>query len=187
MKDIVLRVGGLILAILLIVGGFLFWDSYRNKKLQELSYKEYEIRKLLQAGNYQKALELIKSFPSKDRNLHALALSYELYLSLQGQKVEEKEVLKSIIEGIKDKELKSLYRERYAYALFKGGDRQSALKELSQIGEEDFNYPSSLLLKAQILASEGKNKEAREAYEKLLKIAPNSYFANVAQAMLSGD
>ena len=79
MRDIFLRVGGLISVLVLLVGGFLLWDNYRNRKLQEASYKEYEIRKLLQAGNYENAKELIDS--ASNSSMKPLFLSYKLYIA----------------------------------------------------------------------------------------------------------
>lgn len=185
MRDIILRVGGLIAVILLIVGGFLLWDNYKNRKLQELAYKEYEIRKLLQTGNYKKAEELIDSVSSKDSSFKPLFLSYKLYIAehSKDEKIEETQVIREIIKDLKDKELLAFYRERYAYELFKSGKHKEALKELESIREEDFNYVSSLLLKAQILKKEGKAQEAKVVLKKIEEKAPNTYFASMAQAL----
>ncbi len=188
MRDILLRVGGLIAVVVLFVGGFLLWDNYRNRKLQEASYKEYEIRKLLQAGNYKKAEELINSAPNSP--MKPLLLSYKLYISEHSKesKVNTHEVLGEIVKNLKDKELLALYRERYAYELFREGKKKDALRELEGIREEDFNYASSLLLKAQILKAEGKTEEARAVLKKIEEKSPNTYFANMAQALsLMGD
>ncbi|MDW8032781.1 MAG: hypothetical protein RMH93_04470 [Aquificaceae bacterium] len=188
MRDIVLRVAGLILIILLPVGGFLLWEHYKNKKLQEFAYREYEINKLIRAGNYSKAKELIDS-SSKDNPFKPLLLSYELYIgTYSGEKVEEGKVIEEIIKTLKDKELLALYRERRAYYLFKEGKLQEAMKEVENIKEGDFNYPSALLLKAQILRREGKVKEAEEVLKKAKERGSESYFANMAQALsLVGD
>ncbi|MEM2447271.1 MAG: hypothetical protein QW734_11515, partial [Candidatus Bathyarchaeia archaeon] len=103
MMDILLRVGGLIAVVLLFVGGFLLWDNYRNRKLQEASYKEYEIRKLLQAGNYKNAEELINS--ATNSPMKPLLLSYKLYISEHSKesKVNTHEVLGEIVKNLKDK------------------------------------------------------------------------------------
>ncbi|MEZ0336961.1 MAG: tetratricopeptide repeat protein [Aquificaceae bacterium] len=184
MKDIVLRVGSLIAVILLLVGGFLFWDKYKKDKLEKLAYKEHEISKLIQTGNYSKALELIKKEESAGP-FKPLLLSYELYIAENSEeKIDEGKVLKEILESLKDKDLLALYRERYAYYLFKQGKLQEALKESENIGEKDFNYVSAMLLKAQILKKEGKNKEAQELLSKVMEKSPNTYFSNMAQAMM---
>jgi|UniRef100_A0A7C2V6M3 predicted negative regulator of RcsB-dependent stress response len=184
MKDIVLRVGGLIAVVLLFVGGFLLWDKYKKDKLEKLAYKEYEVSKLIQTGNYPKALELIKSNQSSGP-FKSLFLSYELYIAENSEeKIDEGKVLNEILESLKDKDLLALYRERYAYYLFKQGKLQEALKELEKVEEKDFNYVSALLLKAQILKKQGKNKEAQEALSKAKEKSPNTYFSNMAQAMM---
>ena len=188
MRDIFLRVGGLIAVLVLLVGGFLLWDNYRNRKLQEASYKEYEIRKLLQAGNYENAKELIDS--ASNSSMKPLFLSYKLYIAdnSKEQKVNTLEVLREITDSLKDRELLAFYRERYAYELFKEGKNKEALSELEKIREEDFNYASSLLLKAQILKAEGKIEEAKAVLKKIEEKSPNTYFANMAQAFsLIGD
>ncbi len=188
MMDVILRVGGLIAVVLVLVGSFLLWDNYTNRKLQELAYKEYEIRKLLQAGNYKKAQELIDS--ASDGSMKPLFLSYKLYMAehSKDQKINTSEVLREVIKSLKNKELLALYRERYAYELFKEGKNKEALSELEKIKEEDFNYSSSLLLKAQILKKEGKTEEARAILKKIEEKNPNTYFANMAQALsIMGD
>ncbi len=190
MRDIILRIGIPIVLVLLLVGGFLFWKNYTNRKIQEISYKEYEVRKLLQAGNYKKAQELIDSASSKGGPLKPLFLSYELYIADQGkgEKINTAQVLREILKSLKDKELLSLYRERYAYELFKEGKSQEALRELESIREEDFNYTSALLLKAQILKREGKLEESKSVLKKIEEKSPGTYFANMAQALsLMGD
>ncbi|MCX7989302.1 MAG: hypothetical protein N2648_01500, partial [Aquificaceae bacterium] len=116
MSYLVFRVGGIILAVLLLVGGVVFWNHYKNKKLQELAYKEYEISKLMHAGNYAKAKEVISSASSKDSPFKPLFLSYSLYMSTYvDEKIDEGKVTQEMIKSLKDRELLSLYRERYAY------------------------------------------------------------------------
>ncbi|MCX8060495.1 MAG: tetratricopeptide repeat protein [Aquificaceae bacterium] len=184
MREVVLRVLGLVFLLLLPVGLFLAWDSYRKKELQEIAYKEYEVSKLIRAGNYSMARELIGTAVKKDSPFKPLLLSYELYMAEHGkEKVEEEKVLKELIEQLKSRELLSLYRERYAYHLFKQGKVREALKELEAIKEEDFNYASALLLRSQILAKEGREKEAKELLKKVRDKDPNSYFANLSQAL----
>lgn len=187
MRDLVLRVAGLILIILLPVAGFIVWEHYRNKKLQEFAYREYEISKLIRVGNYSKARELIDS--SGDSPFKPLLLSYKLYIGTHsGEKIEEGKVIEEIIKRLKDRDMLALYRERRAYYLFKEGKLQEAMKELEGIGEGDFNYPSALLLKAQILRKEGKGKEAEEILKKVRERSSETYFANMAQALqLAGD
>ncbi|MEJ5339675.1 MAG: tetratricopeptide repeat protein [Aquificaceae bacterium] len=185
MRDIILRVGAFLILPLILVGAFLLWKSYTNRKLQELAYKEYEIRKLLQAGNYMKAKELIDSASSKDSSFRSLFLSYELYMAehTKDVKVNEEAVAHEVVKSLKDRELQSLYRERYAYELFKKGKNREALRELEGIREEDFNYVSALLLKAQVLRKEGRTQEAQALLKKIEEKFPNTYFANIAQAL----
>ncbi|MDW8095923.1 MAG: tetratricopeptide repeat protein, partial [Aquificaceae bacterium] len=178
------RVGGIILAVLLLVGGVVFWNHYKNKKLQELAYKEYEISKLVRAGNYAKAKEVISSASSKDSPFKPLFLSYSLYMSTYvDEKIDEGKVTQEMIKSLKDRELLSLYRERYAYYLFKQGKTKEALKELDAVGEKDFNWASAMLLKAQILKKEGRHKEAEEVLNKIKEKSSQTYFANMAQAI----
>lgn len=186
MRDIILRVGSLVAVILLLVGGFLLWDNYRNRRMQELAYKEYEVRKLLQAGNYGKARELIDSTSSKDSPFRPLFLSYRLYIMEHSkeEKADQSQTLSEITKDLRNRELLSLYRERKAYELFRKGRHAEALRELEAIKEEDFNYLSALLLKAQVLEKEGKTQEARAVLKKIEEKAPDTYFASMAQALL---
>lgn len=183
MKDIILRLAGLIMLVLLPVGGFLLWKHHKDKKLQALAYKEYEINKLIRVGSYSKARELIKSSIEED-SIKPLLLSYELYIKEHSEeKVEEGKVLEDIIKSLKDEELRAFYRERYAYYLFKEGKTQQALKELENIKEDNFNHVSAMLLKAQILKKEGREKEANELLKKVKDRSSETYFANMAQAL----
>ncbi|RMH80857.1 MAG: hypothetical protein D6674_02125 [Acidobacteria bacterium] len=185
MVEVFLRVGVLLLGILLLAGAFIGFEHYREKRLQEQSYREYEIRKLLQAGNYEKVLELTRNFPSG--SFKPLALSYELMLAQESMgKVDEGKVLKEIIDGLKDDSLKSLYLERYAYHLLSQGKTREALKVLEGIKKEDFNYASALLLKGQILQKEGKVQEARALYLEVQKLQEDRYMANLAEALALG-
>ncbi|MFN7065360.1 MAG: tetratricopeptide repeat protein [Aquificaceae bacterium] len=181
MRDVILRVGFLVLISLSLVGGFLLWDRYRKNKLEKLAYKEYEISKLIQAGNYQKVKELIETTYPKAGPFKPLILSYELYMD---EKVQEDKVIREILEGLKDKDLRSFYIERYAYYLFKQGKAEEALRELEKIGEEDFNHASALLLKAQVLRKAGKEEEAKDILKRIKEKAPDTYFANIALALL---
>lgn len=183
MAYIALRLGLVVGIALLVVGAFLGWEHYRNKRLQEQSYKEYEIRKLLGAENYQKALEQIKNFP--DGPFKPLALSYELYIAQVGsQKIDELKVLEQMVKSLKDPELLALYKERYAFALFKEGKNQEALRLLEEIKEKDFNYYSALLLKAQILEKEGKRQEAINIYRLVAEKQKDKYLGNLAKSFL---
>ncbi|MFN3599041.1 MAG: tetratricopeptide repeat protein [Aquificaceae bacterium] len=178
MRDVIFRVGILVVLVLSLVGGFLFWERYQKNKLEKLAYKEYEISKLVQAGNYEKARELIKEL-SKDRPFKPLALSYELYMEKEDDKT-----IREILESLKGKDLKNLYTERYAYYLFKQGKDEEAIKSLEDIKEGDFNYPSAMLLKVQILKRMGKEKEAKELLKAVQEKAKGTYFANIAFALL---
>lgn len=181
MRNTIIKVGGLFLLVLLVVGGYLLWDNYQKRKLQTLAYKTYEINKLIQAGNYSKAKELLKT--SEAGPFKPLFLSYQLYIGERtGEKIDEVQLLEGIIESLKDDDLKALYREKYAYYLFKQGKTQEALREIEKIQEKNFNYVSSLILKAQILQKEGKHKEAKEALKKAKERGEGTYFANMAQA-----
>lgn len=185
MKALVLKVGVPLLALLALVGGFLLWRHQQGRQLEELSYKEYEIRKLIQAGNYKKAEEIISSASSKESPYRPLFLSYGLYLAerTKEQKVDLLQTLGQIVEDLKDPQLKAFYRERYAYELFKKGKHTQALQELEKIKEEDFNYASALLLKAQILEKQGKLQESKAILKKIEQKSSDTYFASVAQAL----
>lgn len=183
MTEILLRVGGLIAIILLSVGGFLLWDNHKKGKIQELSYKEHEVGKLVNSGNYTKARELIASTQSEGGPMAALIQSYELLIAENSEeKVDEGKVLQSMVKNLQDRDLLSFYRERYAFYLFKQGKLEQALNELNSIREDDFNFLSATLLKAQILQKQGKEEDAKKLLEIVKEKGKDSYFANIAQA-----
>lgn len=184
MSHLAIRIGVIILAVLFLVGGVLLWNSHRNKKLQELAYKEYEINKLIISGNYTKAKEMINSASPEDSPFKPLFLSHSLYMSTYlEEEIDEGKVVQELIKSLKDRELLPLYRERYAYYLFRQGKNKEALKELDAVGERDFNWASAMLLKAQILKKENRHKEAEEVLKKVREKSSQTYFANMAQAI----
>lgn len=179
MREKVIFVANIVGFALLVAAGWIAWDHLSEKRRSEHSLREFELRRAVEAGNQDTARKILKDL-EKNKEFRPLALSYKLQMEKDG---DLRSVLKDIVESTKDAQLKSLYIERYAYELFRHNQREQALKELAKINSEDFNYVSAMLLKAQILRSLNKNREANEILQSLLKDQKETYFANLAYAL----
>ena len=153
------------LAISGLVGGFTYYQSYKEKKLDELAGLVY----LYEKGKKKKeeVLEKVKGTP------------LEAYLILTSGEFDPK-----VIDLVEDEDFKKLLIERYAYELYRQGKKESALKELEKIKKEDFNYPSAQLLKAFIYRSMGEKDKALSIFAELSSKYAGTYFGHIAQAMI---
>ncbi len=147
------------------VGGYNYWKEYQEKKLDEVATLVY----LYEKGDLKKEeVELkVKGTPY-----------YPYFLAVSGGKAQE------VLKNLKDENLKKLYLEKTAFELYKEGKKEDSLNKLNSITEKDFNYPSALLLKAQINDLSGKTKEAKKLYEEIVEKYSNTYFARIATARL---
>ncbi len=180
MKERILLIANLVGFILIITAGWIAWNHFSEKKRSQYSLKEFELRKTIEAGNTDSAKKIIKDLEDS-KEFKALSLSYLLHIE---KNADLRSVLKDIIDTTKDKQLRALYIERYAYELFKFNQKEEALKELDKISKEDFNYVSAMVLKAQILRSLNKNQEAETLLQALGKDKRETYFDNLAYALL---
>jgi predicted negative regulator of RcsB-dependent stress response len=164
--------------VLLGAGLFILYKDWERKRNFEASYLEWEIRRLVQSGEEEKAKKLIEEGLKKGSAFKPLILSY----ALDGK--EDSKKLLEIISSLKDDQIKSLYIERLAFAYYKEGQKEKALGVLNSIGKENFNYYSAQLLKAQMLLDSNRKEEAKKVLESVLKEAKGTYWSNLAQALL---
>lgn len=185
MRYYLIRIVPLVLALFVVMGGFLGLKWWKDKKLSELSYQEYEIRRAIQSGNYKQADELIKKIQMDDSPYKPLVLSYKLYLEKEeGIKVDEVQILQDLISSLKDKDIVPLYKERLAYAYYLIGNNQKALELLKGISRSSFNYYSAQILMGIVLENMGRKDQAKEVYSQVEKLAKGTYFGNLASALL---
>ncbi len=181
----VIRIALLLAGVCLLVGAFLGWRWWESRRLSKISYQEYQIRREIQSGNYQEAQKLIKKVAEEESPYTPLVLSYQLYLEREGGlQVDEVKTLQSIISSLKDKDILSLYRERLAYAYFTAGNYQKALELLESIKGDSLNYYSAQILKGLVLEKVGRRDEAKAVYSQVEKMAKDTYFGNIASALL---
>ncbi|WP_029551755.1 tetratricopeptide repeat protein [Thermocrinis jamiesonii] len=169
------------IALLLLVGSFVLYKEWEKRRNQQVSYIEWEIRKYLQSGDLDKVKGLIEEGLKKGGAFKPLILSYSLQIDV-GKK--ESEIIQEMISNLRDEELIALYTERLAFAYFKEGQKEKALKVLESIGKERFNHPSAQLLKAQILLDMGKKDEAKSVLNQTIKDSKNTYWSNIAKVLL---
>jgi predicted negative regulator of RcsB-dependent stress response len=157
-----------------IAGGVDYWKEKKYKEQDERAYMVYKLeREVIENPSPKKLEELIKV---SGGSVYALALASDLG---------REEYLDTLIDKLSDEHLKKLFTEKKAYLLYRAGKNKEALKLLSEIKKEDFNYPSALLLKAIIYEKEGNIKKAKSLYETLLTKYPITYFGKVANTRLS--
>jgi predicted negative regulator of RcsB-dependent stress response len=179
------RIVLLVLALLVVMGGLGGLKWWKDKKLSELSYQEYEIRRAIQSGNYKQADDLIKKIQKVNSPYKPLVLSYELYLEKEeGIKVDEVRTLQDIISSLKDEDVAPLYKERLAYAYYLAGNNQKALELLKGISRNSFNYYSAQILMGLVLEKMGRKDQAKGVYSQVEKSAKGTYFGNLASALL---
>ncbi len=179
MKEKIYLIANVVGIILLIAGALIAWNYYSEKKRSEYSYKEFELRRALEVGNRERAEQIIKELQDS-KDFKPLALSY----SIQMEGEDHTRTLKELVDSLKDKDLVSLYTERYAYELYRKGHKEQALKELEKVDSKSFNYTSASVLKAQILMDMGKTDTAKKILEQVSKVSPESYFTNLAKALI---
>ncbi|MCS7284410.1 MAG: hypothetical protein NZ527_01720, partial [Hydrogenobacter thermophilus] len=75
-------------------------------------------------------------------------------------------------------------RERLAYAYFTAGNYQKALELLESIKGDSLNYYSAQILKGLVLEKVGRRDEAKAVYSQVEKMAKDTYFGNIASALL---
>ena len=156
---------GIAIAVLIAtaVGGFNYWKKYQEKKLDEVAELVY----LYEKGELKRedVEQKIKGTPY-----------YAYFLAITGAEPSE------VVKHLEDDDLRKLFVEKDAFGVYSEKKYEEALKELSQINEEDFNYPSALMLRAFVYEDRGEKKQALSLYEELVKDYPNSYFARIAKA-----
>ncbi len=160
------------------VGLFLLYKDWEKRRNFDVSYLEWEIRRLVQSGEDDKAKKLIEEGLKKGGAFKPLILSYTL------ERKEDIKRLLEIISSLKDDQIKSLYTERLAFAYYREGQKDKALGLLNSIRKENFNYYSAQLLKAHVLLDTNRKEEARKVLETVLKDAKGTYWSNLAQALL---
>ena len=181
MKEKIFFVANLVGIFILVAALITAWNYYTERKRSQDSQKEFELRKAIEAGNKQRATSIIEEL-KKSKTYKPLAISYEVYLK---EDQDNRKLLKELVDSLKDKDLKAIYVERYAYELYRFGEKDEAIKQLEKVREESPNYLSALLLKAQILNSMGKTDQAMQVLNQVAKSSKgDSYYKNLSEALI---
>lgn len=187
MQITVLRIVGVVSFILLLSAAFLGWKWWEGKKLSKISYEESLIREYIMSGDYKKAEGVMDNALKSNTPYKPLILSYKLYLERENGRGNDIKYVQDILNSLKDKDLRSIYQERLAYAYFLSGDYKKALDALKGIDERSFNYYSAMILKGMILERVGRREEADKLYAQVLSLAKGTYFGNLAEAILTEE
>ncbi len=158
---------GILIALFIagIIGGIDYYGRYKERKLNEVA----ELIFLYERGELKKeeVIDKVKDTPL-----------YAYFLIISGAEPLE------IVKNLKEEELKKLFIEKEAFKLYSSGQYDISLKRVSEIDEKNFNYPSSLLLKAFLLEEKGDIEGAKKVYQDIITRFPNTYFETVAKARL---
>ncbi|ACO03395.1 MAG TPA: hypothetical protein DEP48_06875 [Persephonella sp.] len=175
-------IAGFVAFILLIIG-FVYLKSEREKLLNEASGVVYDIRASYIDKKYDKADNLIKKFKERysDTPYLKLVLAYELLIQKEKNNVSEDKI-KEVEKHINSEQIRSGLKEFYAYTLHSKGKNKEALTVLDQIDQKYYNYISALLLKGFILKKEGKNPE--DIFRQITELSKYNYFKKIAEENL---
>ncbi len=170
----IIKLGIAVGLLMAVAAGVDYWKEKKQKEEDERAYRVYKIEeKVLDNPSEGNIAELLKV---SGESVYALALASDL------GKIE---YLDKLMDKLEDEQLKKLFIEKKAFLLHKEGKSKEAVKLLSEIKEEDFNYPSSLLLKAVIYEELKDYERAKKLYELLLTKYPITYFGKFANTRLT--
>jgi len=190
----VLRYGALILAVIIAVSGFLFYDHYSRKKAGTLAYEAYKSyynlyqkQPVTRVDQYTRSLDLFKQ--SYDIRKSPVVLLYiaDCYYEL-GRYDETLKTLKDFTQRYSGEErLIPLAYEKMSMVYEKKGDIKEAMKSLETLYNlKGYIYKDFALIEyAKLLEKEGRTEEAKKKYKELTEKFPNSPFKAEAEAKLS--
>jgi len=193
-KKSVLRYGALILAVIIAVSGFLFYDYYSRKKAETLAYEAYKSyynlyqkQPVTRVDQYTRSLDLFKQ--SYDIRKSPVVLLYiaDCYYEL-GRYDETLKTLKDFTQRYSGEErLIPLAYEKMSMVYEKKGDIKEAMKSLETLYNlKGYIYKDFALIEyAKLLEKDGRTEEAKKKYKELTEKFPNSPFKAEAEAKLS--
>ncbi|ELV07894.1 tetratricopeptide repeat protein [Wohlfahrtiimonas chitiniclastica] len=165
--------GGLIfLAFVVVIGGIIGWDYYRDHQRQQLIKEAayyYHFEQALSDGkindNAFKALQ-----QDKATGFVELAVLQQAGLAASQDQLDQAIAsLTAEIANIKEPVMKDLYRYRLAKALYAQGDYEKALNELSNIQTESYQGLVKAL-QGDVYVKEGRLDNARAVYQKAYEL-----------------
>lgn len=190
----VLRYGTLILAVIIAVSGFLFYDYYSRKKAETLTYEAYKSyynlyqkQPVTRVDQYTKALDLFKQSYDVRKSPVVLLYIADCYYEL-GRYDETLKSLKDFTQRYSSEErLIPLAYEKMSMVYEKKGDTKEAMKSLETLYNlKGYIYKDFALIEyAKLLEKEGRTEEAKKKYKELTEKFPNSPFKAEAEAKLS--
>jgi len=193
-KKTVLRYGAIVLIVLLVIPGFLFYDYAAKKKARTLAYEAYktyqnisQTQPLSKEDRYKKALDLFKTSYDTRKSPYVLMYIAGCFYEL-GNYDEAIKTLKDFIQRYSTEEdLLPLAYEKLSMAYERKGDSTEAMKTLETL----YNLKGTSIYKdlalmesARLLEREGKRDEAMKKYKELAEKFPNSPFSDEAKAKL---
>jgi len=190
----VLRYGALVLAVIIAVSGFLFYDYYSRKKAETLAYEAYKSyynlyqkQPVTRVDQYNKALDLFKRSYNTKKSPTVLFYIAGCYYEL-GRYDEALKTLKDFTQRYSAEEgLIPLVYEKMSIAYVKKGDTKEAMKSLETLYnlKGDIYKDFALIEYAKLLEKDGRIEEAKKKYKELTEKFPNSPFKAEAEAKLS--
>ncbi|WP_457621404.1 hypothetical protein [Persephonella sp.] len=171
------------IAFILLVIGLVYMKSQREEYLNKASGVIYDISNLYSEKNYDEAMKLIEKFKKQfsDTPYIKLALSYELLIQKEKGNISQDKI-KEIESLLESDQLRSGFKEFYAYTLYKNEKNSEALSVLNKIDQKYYNYISALLLKGFILKKEGKDPE--NVFRQITELSKYNYFKKIAEENL---
>lgn len=193
-KNIALRYGIIILLVIIVIPGFLFYDYTTRKKARMLEYEAYRIyqniyqtQPLTKEERYKKALDIFKESYDTRKSPSVLLYIAGCYYEL-GRYDETIKTLQDFTQRYsKEEEFIPLAYEKLAMTYVKKGDTKEAMKALEALYnlKGDIYKDLALIESARLLEKEGKTEEAKKKYKELSEKFPYSPFIDEAKAKLN--
>ena len=175
---------GLFIGIIFLIVASYFYKKYQEERLNKASVVFYNLAKAYSENKYDEAKKFINKLKSEfqDTGYYKLALSYELLMNKEKSnlKVEDINKLKG---NLNTEDLKGYFSEYKAYLKYEDKKYDEALKILSSVTQQDFNYISALTLRGIVLIKE-KNPQFKQVLEEVANLSQYDYFKQIAQNLI---
>ncbi|WP_040565255.1 tetratricopeptide repeat protein [Kordiimonas gwangyangensis] len=156
-------------------------DSEEKEKIDYAAFDDADVKKLVDGGDYEKALEIIKAQDEMEISDKAdFMTATEIYLSLMDGVAAEVAIEKARDAGASEADV-SISLGRALMLQGKFDEAENILKNTEFEGEDKFQ---AFLLRGDISEQKGKSEEAVEFYEAAAKERPEDFRGHLGLALL---
>jgi len=190
-----LKYGSIVLVVIIVIAGFLFYTYSLQKKAKELEYEAYKIyynvyqkQPLSRGEQYKKAMDIFKKAYDTRKSPVSLFYIAGCYYEL-GQYDDVLNTLKEFVQRYSNEErFIPLVYQKMAMVYLRKGNINEAMNAIDSMYnlKGDIYKDLALIEYARLLEREGKIEEAKKKYKELTTQFPDSPFSDEAKTKLSG-